>query len=291
MREVNWEHWPGVRGETVDVGGTSAHLLRADGPASAPTQFLVHPMASGGVFWLDVLPSLTAHGPVVAVDLPGAVLGRTESPHRFAVRAEPSARFLRALTTALGLDRVVVHGWSFGGLVALLFADLVPARVERLVLTAPTLPGPLSRAERLGWQTLGRLALLVGPGLLTVTGSALMGVKQRNPRQLPCSPELAALIGEQLAEIGPRQLRNGVTAFASAVSAMFVDRHPAEDAIDRLAVPTLVLWGDQDPLIERATIDHLLARRPDWALHVFEGVGHLPPWEVPDAYASAVSPG
>jgi hypothetical protein len=35
-------------------------------------------------------------------------------------------------------------------------------------------------------------------------------------------------------------------------------------------------------------IDHLLARRPDWELCVFATVGHLPPWEVPDAYVEAV---
>jgi len=95
--------------------------------------------------WLDAIGPLTAHGPVVAPDLPGSVLGRTASPHRRAPRATPSARFVRAFTRALGLDRVVVHGWSFGGLVAVLFADQAPELVERLVLADPALPFPLSR--------------------------------------------------------------------------------------------------------------------------------------------------
>ena len=76
-----------------------------------------------------------------------------------------SARFLRAFTGTLGLDRVVVHGWSIAGLVALLFADLAPKRVERLVLVDPTLLGPLTARQALGWQTLGRLALIAGPPL------------------------------------------------------------------------------------------------------------------------------
>jgi pimeloyl-ACP methyl ester carboxylesterase len=248
---------------------------------------------------------LAGYGPVVAPDLPGAVFGHTASPHRFAVRAEPSARFLRALTSTLGLDHLVVHGWSFGGLVALLFADLQPARVERLVLVDPTLPGPMSMAERTAWQTLGRAALLVGPalagGLVGVFGSALVDVKMRytNQRGLfdvaggdvsRCSPELTTLVTEQLDELRsqPHRLRDGVIAFASAVSAMYVDRRPALEAIDRLAVPTLLLWGDQDPLIEGTVIDYLTARRSDWDLHIFEAVGHLPPWEVPDAYTQAV---
>jgi pimeloyl-ACP methyl ester carboxylesterase len=304
---VDWgersPRWAGVRTELVDVHGTSVALLRAEAgpaaPADAPTQLLVHPMASGAVFWLDVLPALTAYGPVIAPDLPGAVLGDTAAPHPHAVRAEPSARFLRALAAALGLDRLVVHGWSFGGLVAALFAARRPELVERLVLTDPTLPGPLGTAERLGWQTLGRAALAVGPalagGLVRACGPAMVDAKLRPGRVdvaglARCSPELRALVTERLGGLRgrPRTLLDGLGAFASAVSAMYVDRRAAQDAVDRIGAPTLLLWGDADPLIERSVIDSLAARRPDWRLHVFPGVGHLPPWEVPDDYVRVV---
>ncbi len=305
MRCADWGErsvrWAGIRSEVVDVCGTSVHLLRAEAgpeaPVDAPPQLLVHSMASGGMVWLDVLGPLTAYGPVIAPDLPGAVLGHTASPHPSAVRAEPSARFLRALTSTLGLDRLVLHGWSFGGLVAVLFADLEPVRVERLILADPTLPGPLSTAERVAWQTLGRAGLLVGSavlgGLVGLFGSALLDAKQRYAGQqaLPrCSAELITLVTEQLDGLRsqPHRWRDGIVAFASAVSAMYVDRRPVQEAIDRLTTPTLLLWGDQDPLIERAVIDHLIARRPDWDLRIFETVGHLPPLEIPQVYADTV---
>ncbi|HCT76187.1 MAG TPA: hypothetical protein DGT23_06255, partial [Micromonosporaceae bacterium] len=295
MRYADWgersARWAGIRSELVDVHGTSVHLLRADArpdaPPDAPTQLLIHPMASGAMFWLDVMRPLTAYGPVVAPDLPGAAFGHTASPHRYAARAQPGALFLRAMTSTVGLDHLVVHGWSFGGLVGLLFADLEPARVQRLVFTDPTLPGPMSTAARAAWQTLGRLALLIGPvlvgGLISVLGPALVDTKRKyaNQQVSRCSPELATLIIEQLDQIKSQpRLHSGMIAFASAVSAMYINRHPAQLAIDRLAVPTLLLWGDQDPLIEQAVIDHLIARRPDWDLHTFQTVGHLPPWEV-----------
>jgi pimeloyl-ACP methyl ester carboxylesterase len=69
---------------------------------------------------------------------------------------------------------------------------------------------------------------------------------------------------------------------------MVVDSRPTLAAIDRIAVPVLVLWGDQDPVIERSMIDHVLARRPDWDLHVLESTGHLVPLEVPERYTEAV---
>src|SRR5262249_25991026 len=86
----------------------------------------------------------------------------------------------------------------------------------------------------------------------------------------------------------PDRLADAVTAFASAVSALYINRRPVREAIDRVAVPTLLLWGDQDPLIGRPVIDDLTARRPDWSLHVFESAGHLLPLEVPSAYADVI---
>jgi pimeloyl-ACP methyl ester carboxylesterase len=150
--------WAGIRGEMVDVCGVRVHVLRADAAQGAPpgasTQLLVHPTGASATWWLDAVQPLTAHGPVVAPDLPGTVFGRTALPHPNAARAAVNARFLRALTSTLGLDRVVLHGWSLGGLVALLFADLAPERADRLVLAAPTLPGPMTVRQALGWQTL-----------------------------------------------------------------------------------------------------------------------------------------
>jgi pimeloyl-ACP methyl ester carboxylesterase len=171
------------------------------------------------------------------------------------------------------------------------------------VLVAPTLPGPLSAAQELGWQTLGRLTLAAGSpvlrGLLRLTGRRLLEWKKRrynlatyggDPSRL--SPDITALWAEELDQMRarPDRLPDAVTAFfGSAVSALYINRRPVREAIDRVAVPTLLLWGDQDPLIGRPVIDDLTARRPDWSLHVFESVGHLLPVEAADAYADVVA--
>src|SRR5262245_53363935 len=95
--------WAGIRSEVVDAHGTSLHLLRADAGSHAPTQVLIHPLGASGTFWLDVMRLLSAHGPVVAPDLPGSLAGRI-SPHRNAARAQDNARFLSILISRLGLD-------------------------------------------------------------------------------------------------------------------------------------------------------------------------------------------
>jgi len=305
--------WAGIRSEVADVRNTSVHLLRADANAEVPTdalpQLLLHPMAASATYWLDVLRPLTAYGPVIAPDLPGTFTGRTGLPRPNAARADINARFVRALIATLGVDRVVVHGWSMGGLVALLFADLAPERVEQLILANPTLPGSLTTSQTIGWQTAGRLALAVGPPvirrLLRSLGPQLLNVKERyaDPEagmaswlDIPggdlsrLSPETVALLAEErdMVRSQPRQLSGAVTAFSSVVAAMYVDRGPAEKAIGRVVAPTLLLWGDRDLLIDRSVINRLTERRPDWDLHVFETVGHLLPLEVPAAYVDVV---
>ncbi|WP_129663658.1 alpha/beta fold hydrolase [Phytoactinopolyspora endophytica] len=318
MRYRDWgersTRWAGIRSTTVDVAGTSVHMLTADAsadvPPEAPAQLLVHPMANGATMWLDVIRPLTAYGPVIAPDLPGALFGHTESPHWAAPRAEPSARFLRALISTLRLGPAVVHGWSMGGHVALRFAHLAPQHVERLVLMNPTLPGPLTMAERFGWQTLGRLADSAGPAMARGTvrfwGSRTIEAKLRyvtDPEKLSTSaaeysggdpsrlaPENPMLWADQLRELQsrPEKMAAAATAFASVVSAMFIDRRPALEAIDGVDVPVLLLWGEHDPLITRPVIDYVTGRRPDWALHVLQTAGHIAPLELPQAYADAV---
>jgi pimeloyl-ACP methyl ester carboxylesterase len=299
--------WAGIRSEVVAVQGMDVHLLRADAapgvPPAAPTQLFVHPMGASGALWLDVLGPLRAHGPVLAPDLPGA--GQTRPLRRSAARAEEQASFLRAFTSTLGLDRVVVHGWSLGGLVSVLFAAGEPGRVQRLVLVSPTLPGPMSPLGRLGWQTVGRLGLLVVPtvgGLLlrlpavrraklSATRDARAAARFSGGDLSRMSAEIAAVLDEERRGVfaQPWRLDSVAAAWTSAVTAMYVRPRPVEEAIDRVAAPTLLLWGDQDPLIDRTVIEGLVARRPDWNLHVIHEAGHVLPMELPDRYVEAVT--
>lgn len=314
MRYRDWgvrsSRWSGVRSETVDVCGVSVHYLATDaGPATASntTQLLVHPLAASGSFMLDLIRPLSAYGAVVAPDLPGTIFGHTGTPRVNAPRVEHNARFLRAFASTLGLDRVVVHGWSMGAVVGLRFAADTPERVERLVLVTPPLPAPVTALQRLGWQTLGRLVLLVGPPVaralarlwgrraidrkLAVLNETVPGRFDGlggDPSRV--APDNIALWAEQFVELRthPERMGHAATAFASVVSAMVVDSSPTREAIDRIAVPVLLIIGDQDPVIERSTIDHVLARRPDWDVHVLTSAGHLAPLEMPDRYAEAV---
>lgn len=99
------------------------------------------------------------------------------------------------------------------------------------------------------------------------------------------SPEMAGLRRDEMSAVEPTRLGSAVTAYASL---MFVRRRPVLDAMRRVASPTLLVWGDEDRLTARASIDDWTAQRPDWNLVVLGRVGDAPPFEVPGDYARTV---
>lgn len=311
MRYDDWgrrsPRWAGIRGTMTSICGVPVHYLAASAgsPADgAPTHLLVPPMAGSASGLIDLVPPLTGLGPVVAVDPPGTVTGHTGAPYRYGPYAGADARFVRAVIGHLELDRVVLHGWSMGGLVAALAADLVPGPVTGLVLFAPTLPWRrTARFEQLAWQTLGRAALavgvpvaraglrLAGPRALARKRAAVTGADVFTDARVDLlggdptlvSPEQAAVWVDDLTTAAqrPELLVGGISAFASAMTAMFVDQQPVVDALDRLPVPVLLLWGTDDPLADPSSYQQH-AERPGWTSRAVEHAGHLLPIERPD---------
>jgi pimeloyl-ACP methyl ester carboxylesterase len=301
--------WSGIRSETVDVHGTTVHYLATDRTRTSegPVHLLVPNPANSASNWLDVLADLQPHAHAIAVDLPGTIAGHTTLANRRAASIKPNVLFLRDFADALELDRLVVHGWSAGGMIALLFADQAPEQVAGLVLVAPALPPPLSGREARLWRTLGRAGLaVVAPVarvLLRVSGRRILAAQLRAldaPASIAgsrwntggdltrMSPEIAAVMRDEMAAVEPTRLGRAVTVYASLMSLMLVRRRPVLDAMRRVAAPTLLVWGDEDRIAARASIDDWTAQRPDWDLVVLDHVGHAPPFEVPAEYARTV---
>jgi pimeloyl-ACP methyl ester carboxylesterase len=278
----------------VDIAGTRAHYLRAGVEGDGTTHLLVHPMGAGAWSWLDVIGPLSAHGMVVAPDLPGS--GRTRPVQRGVGDAFADARFLDDFTTALGIERVVVHGHSLGGLVGGLFAGSVPDRVERLVLTSAPLPGlpdppPFAAAWRLGLNVARPVAdVLVGTGIRlkadTVRRWVVTGDRSKlRPELSRMSPELLALAAEEIGRMKLHwRVEGAVDAAFSAVRALTVDEARAREALDAITAPTLLLWGADDGVIPQRLISEVQVAHPTWRSRTIEGVGHVLPWEAPGLY-------
>jgi pimeloyl-ACP methyl ester carboxylesterase len=115
--------------EPRSVGGTAYHV----GGAGEPL-LLVHGLAGGSENWCELVPDLVDRYRVLAVDLPGHA-GSAPLPRGSAV--EDFAAEVARVLDAEGVERTLVAGHSFGGLVALRLAQARPELVRGLLLVSP----------------------------------------------------------------------------------------------------------------------------------------------------------
>ena len=285
--------WAGITSRVVDIDGTRVHYLRAGAAASGLTHLLVHPMGTGAWSWMDVIGPLSARGLVTAPDLPGS--GRSRPMRRGAADIFAYAQFLDDFTVALGIERMVVHGHSMGGLVGGLFAGRAPDRIERLVLTSAPLPGlPDLPRFRGAWSFGLRVVrpaadVLLGAGLRLKAEAWRHWAVNRDPRLgtevSRMSPELLSLGAEEIGRLVlPWRVEGAVASVISVFRALTVDEARTRDGLAAITAPTVLLWGADDRVIPQRLIDEVEAAHPRWSSRTIEGVGHLLPWESPELY-------
>ncbi len=115
-----------------EVGGVDMFYLDAPGAAGAPAIVLLHGLSANANSFVGVISAgLSPAFRVIAPDLRGrARSGKPETGYAMA----DHARDVIALLDALGLDRVVLGGHSFGGYLAIYMAANYPTRVSKLVV-------------------------------------------------------------------------------------------------------------------------------------------------------------
>jgi pimeloyl-ACP methyl ester carboxylesterase len=253
---------------------------------SGPVLLLIHGMAGSAATWRQVVPDLARRFTLVAPDLLGH--GRSDKPlGDYSLGAFAST--LRDLLVALGHERATVVGQSLGGGVAMQFSYQYPERTERLVLVGSGGLGrevnPILRLLSLpGSDALLRLAC--ADPVRRAIGSVGEGAGRVGLRPAPVVAEL----WRSYASLGDDAARH---AFLRTLRAVVDPRGQAVSAANRLhlaaEVPTLIVWGDADPIIP---VEHAYAAHeaiPGSRLEIFKGVGHYPHCEAPRRFVEVLT--
>jgi pimeloyl-ACP methyl ester carboxylesterase len=258
------QHRGGPSARRDDVG-----LLHVEHAGAGPAVVLIHAGVADSRMWDPQWAAWQTRFALTRLDLRG--FGRSGPPLGSFSHA---ADVLRVLD-AVAIERALVVGASFGGLVALDLAAAHPERIAGLVLADAPLPGVDWSDEMRGFFAAEDAAFEKG---------ALEAATEVNVEFWvgSASDAVQAAIREQ--QLNAFRLQADVEGDDSLLT------EDLPGALAMLDVPTLVLTGEDDKADFQAIADHLVATLPRARRAAVAGAGHLPSLERPAAFDEIVLP-
>src|SRR5205814_791409 len=148
---------------------------------------------------------------------------------------------------------VVVYGHSLGGLIALGYVLDARVQPDALVLSAPAMDAAIP-----GWKRLfAQVCNVVLPTMRVANGL--------DANQLSHDPKVVAAYGPDPLNVHASTVGFGLKAFA--------EQARVGAALDRLAVPTLVIHGGDDRIVPTES-SNVFEGRPGVTRRVYGGIRH-----------------
>jgi len=270
----------GLAGALVDAGGTRTWVEEA-GPVEGIPVVLIHGFGGWAWSWRATLPALAAAGyRALAVDL--ANFGLSDKSWDLDTRHAAQADLVAAVMDARGISRATLVGHSMGGNVLAWFAARHADRIDGAVLVDAA-TGPAASGG--------------GPAFV---GSLVRLPNVRRIGQLVLRSQLdearmADILRSAYAD-PTRVTTEDVSGYAAPLQTVDWDlgllailRDSGDSALDSsigevLRVPTVIIWGRDDPWIPLASGEALRDALPDAEWHIIDDAGHLPMEEQPAAF-------
>lgn len=259
--------------------GPTVHL-RDEGPRDAPVIVLLHGSNADLHTWQPWAEQLRSEFRIIRFDQIGHGLTGPAPDGDYSTAA--FVKTVDQVANALGLDTFVLGGNSMGGGIALAYAIAHPGRLDGLILVDAS-GAPIKR-ERGGGNigfTIARMPVL--KNLMTqITPRSIIeqSLSQSVSNQAVVTPGAVDRYWELLRYPGNR----------AATLARFGQPGNSFSAseVERVTVPTLIIWGEEDTLIPFASAAWFAANLPSSTSISYPGIGHLPMEEAPGKSAAAV---
>jgi pimeloyl-ACP methyl ester carboxylesterase len=267
-------------------------FVQEAGPADGVPVVFVHGTGAWSEAWRGAMTAVSRAGArAIALDLPPFGFSERPSAPRYAKLDQ--GRRIVGLLEALGLQRGILVGHSFGGGPTTEAALLAPERVRALVLVdaalaigedGATAPKPPAVVETL---------LEIRP-----LRDALVATFLTNPwftRTL-----LEAFIDDPAHATDewvrlyhrPLSVRGTTKAVGEWLPALLAPRAAAASeapaSYRNLRIPVFAIWGEKDTITPRDQARRLVSLVPGAELTVLPGVGHIPQIEDPERFQEAL---
>ncbi|MBC2716619.1 MAG: alpha/beta hydrolase [Desulfobacteraceae bacterium] len=256
--------------KTIEVAGKTISLLESERSENKPSIILIHGFAANKENWVRFSAYLTDAYHVVAMDLPGH--GESVKDFNLQYTYSDQVVYVNEILTRLNIKKFHMAGNSMGGAISALYAVAYPEQVQSL--------------------------FLIDPAGIFVYDCELTRLleKGENPLIVSCDDDFYKLIDFALEKkpFIPWPIAGVMAEKAVANEAInkkiFKDFHkiPTDafiDAIEKIKVPTLILWGEEDRIIHVNNASVFAEQIPNSQTVILAGVGHAPMIEVPEESA------
>ncbi|WP_326689276.1 MULTISPECIES: alpha/beta hydrolase [unclassified Streptomyces] len=258
-------------------GGEVAAEVHGEG--QGPPVVLTHGSPASSFLWREVAPVLARTHTVYVWDLLG--YGDSRADPGVAPSIARQARTLAELVAHWGIeDGAALVGHDIGGGVVARAHLLEGVRADRLALVDAAVLGPWNTPFTEHQQ---RHADVYRTMPADIFGD-LVAARFGSATHRPMTPETAR------AYAAPWQGQEGQQRWLDQVVAVsFEDTREVVETLGTVAVPTLVLWGEEDRWLVPRTADALAAAIPGARRELIPGGGHFLPEDRPAETAEALA--
>jgi 3-oxoadipate enol-lactonase len=171
------------------------------------------------------------------------------------------ARDLANLMDALGIERAIVHGVSWGGVLGLRFAIDYPERVRAFICDSSS--AEVNERAAQNWIARGEMYVKEGPaGLRNAPGGVNDGNRPAEPR-----PQSLAQQGG-----GPQADPTAYLETCKAIASLY--EHPMNEELPKITAPTLAIVGENDQTAGVGGTVKISRAVPDCKLVIVPNTGH-----------------
>ncbi|MGL4317494.1 MAG: alpha/beta fold hydrolase [Pseudomonas sp.] len=262
-------HMAGLSTHETQVGEFNIRYYEG-GPAEGETILMLHGFGGNRDTWLRFARHLTDRYHVIVPDLPG--FGESSKPDASYDVASQAER-VHALAKALGIQKLHLIGNSMGGHIAALYAARHPEEVLSLGLLNNSGVNSPSKSEM--FQRIQRGE----PNPLVVRKPEDFDVLMHFVFATP--PDMPESLKRHFAEQSMANREHYDQIFGQ-LRTQYV---PLEPELPKIQAPTLLLWGDQDRVLDVSSIEVMkpLLKKP--SVVIMKDCGHVPMLERPEETA------
>ena len=223
------------------------------------TLLLLHGTSTSGDSFRELMNGLSDRYFLVAPDIPG--FERTEHTEPYTI--DHLTEWLAAFIDGLQLHSIGLVGHSFGGFLASAYTLSYPEDVAKLVLMSPALlvgkqVAPIARNSNTARRAAG-----VGIALSKMLLERLIRIQFHAPEKMDEG-------------VWDRRRADYARARASADAVGAVATVDLTPQLDQIHSPTLVIWGEDDPILSSSQAAVLESSFQDVEVQMLANCGHIP---------------